>query len=239
MGVFAALFLVVAAICGLLVAPVLFLYLYHTFPDTWWTEFVKIQALAGASVALFAASLGTIGVLLTIWYQKRNLEKQLRAQRSEQDRSRTIQRQHVASAFIGEIDVIVEELDHELVGPILKKSLLDIETSVGKVPVTTVRLTSNPRYYYNNPGNVGLFANRLSQELTRFYSRLDAFSGCLDRYSVAAEHGAAEGKLPATTSTEWVIYIIRDALRHLDFLLEHGRMLVTELEVIRDAKIDG
>jgi hypothetical protein len=85
MSIVAALFLVVASICGLLAAPALFLYLYHTFPDTWWAEVAKIQALAGASVALFAASLGTIGVLLTIWNQRRNLEKQLSAQRNEQE----------------------------------------------------------------------------------------------------------------------------------------------------------
>ena len=57
MGILAALFLVVASSCGLLVASALSLYLYHTFPDTWWTEVVKIQVLGGASVALFAREL--------------------------------------------------------------------------------------------------------------------------------------------------------------------------------------
>ena len=57
MGILAAFFLVVASICGLLVASALSLYLYHTFPDTWWTEVVKIQVLGGASVALFAREL--------------------------------------------------------------------------------------------------------------------------------------------------------------------------------------
>jgi hypothetical protein len=122
MGILAALFLVVASICGLLAAPALFLYLYHTFPDAWWTEVVKIQALAGASVAVFAASLGTIGVLLTIWNQRRNLDKQLFAQRQEQDRSRTFQRQQVASAFIGEITIILEELAHEEAYPVVPGS---------------------------------------------------------------------------------------------------------------------
>ena len=57
MGILAALFLVVASSCGLLVAPALFLYRYHTSSDTWWTEVVKIQVLGGASVALFAREL--------------------------------------------------------------------------------------------------------------------------------------------------------------------------------------
>jgi hypothetical protein len=42
MGILAALFLVVASSCGLLVAPALFLYRYHTSSDTWWTEVVKM-----------------------------------------------------------------------------------------------------------------------------------------------------------------------------------------------------
>jgi hypothetical protein len=218
MSILAALFLVVASICGLLAAPALFLYLYHYFPDTWWTEVAKIQALAGASVAVFAASLGTIGVLLTIWNQRRNLEKQLSAQRREQDRLRIFQQQHVASAFIGEITVILEEVAHDLVGPVLKKALHDIQMSAGPVQVTTVRLMSKPLYYNNNPGNVGLFPNLLPQDLTRFYSRLDAFSTYLDRYSTAAEHVALKGVLPPTTSTPWVIYLIQDALKNLSLL---------------------
>jgi hypothetical protein len=238
MSILAALFLVVASICGLLAAPALFLYLYHSFPDTWWTEVAKIQTLAGASVALFAASLGTIGVLLTIWNQRRNLEKQLSAQRHEQDRLRIFQQQHVASAFIGEITVILEELAHDLVGPVLKKALHDIQTSAGPVQVTTVRLMGKPLYYNNNPGNVGLFPNLLSQELTRFYSRLDAFSTYLDRYSTAAEHVALKGVLPSTASIPWVIYWIRDALKNLNLLLERGRALIAELEIIRDQTVD-
>ena len=238
MGILGALFLVVASMCGTLAAPAFFLYLYLTFPDAWWTELVKIQALAGSSVALFAASLGTIGVLLTIQNQRRNLNKQLSAQRREQDRARTLQRQHVASAFIGEIAVIIEEAAHELVGPVLRKSLNDIQNSTGLVHVTTVRLAVNPHYYNNNPGNVGLFPSLLPQELTRFYSRLDAFATCLDRYSTAAEHVTTEGILPPTRSTPWIIYSIQDALRNLDFLLERGRALIAELEVIRDEKVD-
>ena len=160
------------------------------------------------------------------------------AQRREQRRSRLIARQHVASAFIGEITVTLEEVAHELVGPVLRKTLHDVQTGIGKVQVTTVRLLGRPQYYNSNPGNVGLFPNMLPQELTRFYSRLDAFSTCLEKYSAAAEHVATQGTLPTTTSTQWILYSINDALKHLDFLLECGRQLITELEKIRNEKVD-
>lgn len=219
--------LVVAIIIGLSAAPAAAFFLWYTRPLTWQVELEKFQTLAGALVALLAASLATTGVLLTIM-----------AQRREQRRSRLIARQHVASAFIGEITVILEELAHELVGPVLTKTLHDIETGVGKVQVTTVRLSTNPRYYNNNPGNVGVFPNLLPQELTRFYGRLEAFSASLNTYSTAAEHVATQDILPPTTSTAWIIYSIKDALKNLNFLLVRGRKLITDLETIRNETVD-
>jgi hypothetical protein len=224
---FAKAVLVVAIIIGLSAAPAASFFLWHTYPLTWQAELAKFQTLAGALVALLAASLATTGVLLTIMTQRR-----------EQRRSRLISRQHVASAFIGEITVILEEVAHELVEPVLRKTLHDVQMGTGKVQVTTVRLLGRPQYYNNNPGNVGLFPNLLPQELTRFYSRLEAFSTCLDRYSAAAEHVATQGTLPPTTSTQWILYSVKDALKNLDFLLERGRKLVKELEAIRNETID-
>jgi membrane protein implicated in regulation of membrane protease activity len=224
---FAKAVLVTAIVIGLSAAPAAAFLLWYAYPLTWRIELEKFQTLAGALVALLAASLAATGVLLTIM-----------AQRREQRRSRLIARQHVASAFIGEIGVITEELAHELVGPALRKALNDVESGSGKVQVTTVRLTTNPRYYNNNPGNVGLFPNLLPQELTRFYSRLEAFSAHLNAYSAAAEHALVQDTLPPTTSTQWILYSIKEALEHLDFLLEHGRKLITELEAIRNENLD-
>jgi hypothetical protein len=219
--------LVIAIIIGLSAAPAAAFFLWYTCPLTWQIELEKFQTLAGALVALLAASLATTGVLLTIM-----------AQRREQRRSRLIARQHVASAFIGEITVILEELAHDLVAPVLRKTLHDIQTGSGKVQVTTVRLSTNPRYYNNNPGNVGVFPDILPQELTRFYSRLEAFSASLNTYSTAAEHVLTQDTLPPTTSTAWILYSIKDALKNLDFLLERSPKLITELEAIRNANVD-
>jgi hypothetical protein len=54
------------AALGLLAPVVTFLFFQHAYPDAWLTELQKYQALAGAFVALFAASLGSLGLLLNV-----------------------------------------------------------------------------------------------------------------------------------------------------------------------------
>jgi hypothetical protein len=230
MEVLARLFLFAAACVGFLAAPTAFLLLWHTYPDTWLTKLKTVQTLGGAFVALFAASLGTFGVLLTIRNQRLNVQNQLSAQRRDQDRSRLIARQHVASAFIGEISVFIEETEGELVRPILAKVLHDLETSIGKIEVTTVRLSGPRTYYESNPGNVGLFHNGLPEELTRFYNRVALIQSDLEKYSSGAEEVISQGKLPATMSMDWVMYSLRRCLTNIDLCQERGRFLIKELQ---------
>ena len=52
---------VLAAIVGLAAAPVASLIFWHWFSATWQIELPKYQALLGALIALFAASLASIG----------------------------------------------------------------------------------------------------------------------------------------------------------------------------------
>ena len=77
--------LVVAIITGLSAAPTAAILFWHTYSLTWEIELQKYQTLAGGLITLFAASLATTGVLLTI-----------AAQRREQRRSRLISRQQTA-----------------------------------------------------------------------------------------------------------------------------------------------
>jgi hypothetical protein len=227
MGIFGALFLVAGAVIGLSAAPALFLYLYHAFPDTWWAELTKIQAFAGASIALFAASLGTIGVLLTIWNQRRNLDKQLSAQRHEQDRSRIFERQHLASAFIGEISVIISVFENS---PI-RQALDDLRTAPGEMQVgSQPRLIVRARYYESNPGNVGYFSKQLPQELTEFFSRFETIRVNMDRYT----EYASQGTLTASHAIRTLEYIVES----LNYCVARGRALTTQLEAIRDEKVD-
>jgi hypothetical protein len=229
MGIFGALFLVAASIVGLLAAPALFLYLYHAFPDTWWTELTKIQALSGASVALFAASSGTIGVLLTNWNQRRNLDKQLFTQRQEQDRSRIIGRQQVASAFIGEIGNIVAILGDPAQWQRLSLAIDNLRKDAEDV-ILPLRPIVTERYYGSNPGNVGLFPNPLPEKLTEFYSRLETLRVNPDRY---LEY-MPKGELSASDAIRMLEYIGSNT----DACVNGGRALTTQLEAIRDAKVN-
>jgi hypothetical protein len=62
---------------GLLAPVVAFLFFRRAYAHVWLTELQKYQALAGAFVALFAASLGTLGVLLNVRTSVRTLKDKL------------------------------------------------------------------------------------------------------------------------------------------------------------------
>lgn len=189
--------LLYAAACVGLLAPVAaFVFFRRAYAHIWLTELQKYQALAGAFVALFAASLGTLGVLLNIRTQRLNTDRQISAQRLEQDRARLIARQQVASAF---------------------------------------RLAAPTTYYLSSPGNVGLFPGRILEELTRFYNRAAMIPSDLEKCASAAEEVALHGKLPATTSMDWIVYSLKRALANIDLCIEGGRSLVRALGEIRNA----
>lgn len=235
-----------AVAVGFGAAPAGFLLLRHSFPVTWPEELPRYQVLAGALVALFAASLGMVGVSLTIRTQRLNVSRQLESQRKEQERARRLTHKQVAAALIGEIAVLVEELQHELVRPVITNALRDIENGSGLVSVSTVRIGGKlPRYFENNPGNVGLFPNPIPEDLTRFYSRFEALVLELNRYSDVAEDFAhalaspqtAVARIPLMTSDQ-VVYLLRGVLAKIDFCIERGRALIRELETIRDSPID-
>jgi hypothetical protein len=198
----------------------------------WLSRITKFQTLLAGLLAIVAAGIAFCGTV-----RAANIQAQAGRDRDRQERLAA--RQQVASAFMGEITVLLEELDHPLVGPLLRKVLLDItETSVGKeVQVDTVRFLGNPRYYNSNPGHVGLLPDATPQELTRFYSRLEAFSRYLDRYSTAAEYAAEHGTPPSNISAQQIPYLIQQSLKDLDFLLGQGRSLIEKLEEIRGVSL--
>lgn len=233
-----------AVVVGFGAAPAGLFLLWRTYPTAWPEELQHFQALAGAFVALFAASLGIVGVVLTIRTQRLNVDRQLDAQRKEQGRARGLSRRQVAAAFIGEITVLVEELQHEMVRPALTTALRAVEGGSGPVPVTTVRMGGKlGRYFDSNPGNVGLFPNPVPENLTRFYSRFEAIELDLDRYSEFAEAVARALSSPhgepvsGGMTPEQVIYLLRTVLKHIEFCLGFGSALIKDLELIRDAPL--
>jgi hypothetical protein len=64
--------LVAAALIGLLVPPAAFFLLHDAYPLTWLAELKNVQTLAGALVALFAASLATTPLVITARYYDNN-----------------------------------------------------------------------------------------------------------------------------------------------------------------------
>ena len=228
---FAIGFLVLAAIVGLAIPIVAGILFWHLFSATWSTELPKYQALFGGLTALFAASLASIAVVLTIGNQRQIANRQLAAQRQEQDLARALTKQQIASAFIGEIEVALDELRHEFLKPVLETALHDLSQlshqSPGPIPVGTARI-----YYDSNPGNVGLFPSATSQGLTRFYATLEEIRLDLDWYSTAIDTYTNQEK--HIMSYPQMVRLIRKILHEINFCLESGPRLVGELSAIRD-----
>jgi hypothetical protein len=173
--------LLLATLIGLATGPVVaFLILSHQFPVAWLTELQNYQTLFDTLVALFAASLASIGVALTIWNQGQITSKQLAPQRQEQDRSRSLAKQQIASAFIGEIDAARVSRTSAR-GGTPRSDERERETQAGTVNVGKYF----GRFFDSNPENVGLFPSAVSEGLTRFYSTLEEIKLDLDWYTNA------------------------------------------------------
>jgi hypothetical protein len=225
-----AIYLMAAAV-AFAAAPIAALLFWQLWPD----ELPKYQALFGALIALFAAGLASLGVALTIFNQRRIVDRQLAAQRVEQDRARSHVRQQIASAFIGEIGVIIEELNHEMLQPVLQTTLDDIKaTPAGNIRVTTVRIGKRiSRYYESNPANVGLFPNRIPEELTRFYSTVEEVKLDLESYCDVVSAYTDQGK--AKMSVPQLVYILQKTISNIDLCLKSGSSIIEHLKSIRDA----
>lgn len=177
--------------------------------------------------------------MLTIGNQRQIAGRQLAAQRREQDLARALAKQQIASAFIGEIEVALDELRHELLKPVLETALHDLSQlshqSPGPIPVGTARSRRVGRYYDSNPGNVGLFPSATSQGLTRFYATLEEIRLDLDWYSTAID--TYTNQKAHIMSYPQIIQLIRKILHEIDFCVEAGPRLVGELSAIRDIQL--
>jgi hypothetical protein len=145
----------------------------------------------------------------------------------------------VASAFIGEIAILIEGIQRRPVRPTIEKTLTDIKNSAEQIPATTVRMGGKLfRYYDNNPGRVGLFRKPLPETLTKFYTTFEAVQLNLDRYSTEAEAISKGQPRSLSMSPPLVIDLLETLLSDMNFCIERGTALVKELEAIRDATVD-
>jgi hypothetical protein len=238
-------FICASVAVGFGAAPISLALLLHFYPATWPEELQHYQALAGALVALFAASLGIAGVLLTIRNQRSNVLRQIEAQRQERIRERDLARRQVASAFIGEIETLIQEIQDPFIRPALITALDSVKSGPGLVRVATVRIAGRfTPIFDSNPGNVGLFPTPIPENLARLYSRFEAIRVNLDHYSDAAEAVAqrlaspdAPPSLSLPMTATQITILLRGVLVDLSDCVISGTDLMRELATIRDAAL--
>ncbi len=183
MRIIATLLFTLAAMAGL-VSTLGLLTFWARFPSCL-DDLSKYQTLLGSPI--LAASLALIGAALTSWNQQIISAKHLAAERREQDRALDLKRQQIVSAFIGEINVILNEL-REFLRPAIENALRGIESGGEEVDDEVARI-SKPlgRLFDNSPIRVRLLPKPISAEMMRFYYLIEELNKDLDWYCRAIE----------------------------------------------------
>jgi hypothetical protein len=227
MRVIANLLFTLAAITGLV--PTLgLLTFWDRFPGCP-DDLPKYQTILGSPI--LAASLALIGAALTSWNQQMISARQLGAQRREQDRALSLERQQIASAFIGEIDIILNEF-HEFLRPAIEKALGVMEAGGEQVEADVVRIDKHlGRLFENSPTRVRLLPKPLSGELMRFYYLVEETRMDIDWYYRDIEiYSNQRVKLMTLMQLARLLKQILAKLNSCDNL---GRTLLGELKKIR------
>jgi len=219
-----------AAIAGLTptLAVVIF---WDRFLGSWLDDISKYHAFVGALI--FAASLASVGSALTSWNRRIIHNRQLAAQRREQDLTLGLKKQQIAATLIREIDAILGELHHEFLKPI-ENVLRTTESRAGKIEVG-VRIGHLERFYNRSPGNVRFFPNPISQRLMRFYAIIEETKLDLDWYSRTIEISLNQNV--RLMNAMQIVRLLKKILGEIDSSSKLGRILIEELKKIRDAEL--
>jgi branched-subunit amino acid transport protein len=195
----------------------------------------KYQTLLGPPI--LAASLALIGSALTSWNQWMISAKQLGAQRREQDRALSLERQQTASAFIGEIDVILNEL-HEFSRPAIEKALRAMESGGEEVDADVVRISKHlGRLFENSPTRVRLLPKPLSGELMRFYYLVEETRMDIDWYCRDIE--IYINQKVRIMKLMQLVRLLKQILAKLTSSENLGRTLLGALQKIRDTGLES
>jgi len=155
--------------------------------------------------------------------------RQLAAERREQDLALGLKKQQIASAFIGEIDVILNEV-HSL-RPAIENALRAMELSTGKIEVEGLRIGKHlERFFDHSPADVRLFPSTISKGLTRFYAIVEETKLDLDWYSRAIETYANQ-KVQLMNLTQ-MIRLLKKIVGKIDSCSKLGRTLIEGLKKI-------
>ncbi len=136
MHIVATVLFALAGIVGLTSALALLAF-WHRFPS-WLDDLSKYETLLGTLMS--AAVLALIGAVLTSWNQRSISNRQAAAEQRKQELALRPEKQQIASAFIGEIDVLVNELRHESLISAIESALRALETRTGKVEIDGVHI---------------------------------------------------------------------------------------------------
>jgi hypothetical protein len=233
MRIIATLLFTLAAIAGLV--STLGLLTFSTRFPSCLDELSKYQTLLGSPI--LAASLALIAAALTSWSQQIISAKQLAAERREQDQALELKRQQIVSAFIGEINVIVNEL-REFLRPAIENALRSIESGGEEVDGEVVRIGKHlGRLFDNSPIRVRLLPKPISGEMMRFYYLLEEMKMDLDWYCRAIEIDLNR-KVRIMNHLQ-LKRLLKQILIKLNSCDNLGRTLLGELKKIRYTAIES
>ena len=233
MPIVATVLFALAGIVGLTPALALLTFWYR-FPS-WLDDLSKYETLLGTF--MFAAALALIGAVLTSWNQRSLSNRQIAAERRKQELALRPEKQQIASALIGEIDVIVNKLHHESLRSAIENALRALKTRRGNVEIDGVHIRKHiGKFFEHSPAEFILLPSTISKRLTRFYSIVRETDADLEWCSRAVD--AYANQRVRLMNAGQLIRLLRKILDKIDLLSRLGPTLVERLEGIRDDNCD-
>jgi hypothetical protein len=233
MHIVATVLFALAGIVGL--TPVLALLTFGARFGSWLDDLPIYETILGP--LMFAASLALIGAVLASWNERIISNRQVATERREQELALRPKKQQIASEFIGELDVIVNELHHESLRSAIENALRALETRTGKVGIEAVHIRKHVgRHFDRSPAEYRLLPSTISKELTRFYAIVRDTESDLEWYCRAIQVYASQ-KIRLMTPGQ-MIRLLRKIRRNIDSSSRLRRTLIEGLKEIRDTDCD-
>jgi hypothetical protein len=233
MHIVATVLFALAGIVGLTSALALLAFWYR-FPS-WLDDLSKYETLLGTLMS--AAVVALMGTVLTSWNQRSISNRQIAAERRKQELALRPEKQQIASAFIGEIDVLVNELRHESLISAIESALRALETRTGKVEIDGVHIRKHiGKCCDHSPAEFMLLPSTISKRLTRFYSIVRETDADLEWCSRAVD--AYANQRVRLMNAGQMIRLLRKILDKIDLLSRLRPTLIEGLKEIQDTDFD-
>jgi hypothetical protein len=226
----------VIAISLVVAVPGVLLVFFLYSPNPWRETLREYQSVVGSLVTLFAAGLALVGVLITVNVQKENTDRQLAEQREREARAEAMRRRQVASAFAGEINVILARFRSPDWRQTATKALNDLKLGQVTGAQKADLIVSNPTaeyvtFFRANSAEIGRFPQPIPQDLLLFYGYYINLEDNLKKLSEGAKENFAHMDAPS------VERLLKDQLDSLDWLEKRGAALIPQLQKIADESV--